>query len=114
MHRRSMRRLGAALITAAAGCGLAVGGCSAAEPSATTASTGAGPPIATTAAPREEARPGESQGAFVFRTQCAGCHGPTGEGNLGPPLAGVGDRMTEAEQVELVRTGRGRMPPFAP
>lgn len=50
----------------------------------------------------------------MFRTQCAGCHGTHGEGNLGPSLVGVADRTTEADQQALVRAGRGRMPPFSP
>jgi mono/diheme cytochrome c family protein len=27
---------------------------------------------------------------------------------------GIGDHMTEADQLTLVRSGKGRMPPFAP
>jgi mono/diheme cytochrome c family protein len=26
----------------------------------------------------------------------------------------IAEKMTEADQISLVRTGRGRMPPFAP
>lgn len=50
----------------------------------------------------------------MFRTQCAGCHGSRGEGNLGPPLGGIAERMTEADELDQVRNGRGRMPPFSP
>ena len=59
-------------------------------------------------------RPGEGEGAFVYRTQCAGCHGARGEGELGPALVGIASRMTEAEEVARVRAGGGRMPAFAP
>lgn len=80
-----------------------------------TTSTPTSPPASTsTSAPRDTRGPGESQGAYLFRTQCAGCHGTNGEGNLGPTLVGIADRMTEADQLALVRSGRGRMPPFTP
>ncbi|MEZ5142245.1 MAG: cytochrome c [Acidimicrobiales bacterium] len=64
-----------------------------------------------TVAPR---RAGEADGAYVFRTQCAGCHGTGGEGNVGPPLVGVADRLAAADEVAIVRNGRGRMPAFSP
>src|SRR3954454_20430850 len=67
-----------------------------------------------TASSAETRRPGESQGKFVFRTKCSACHGTHGEGNLGPSLVDIAEKMTEADQVALVRSGRGRMPPFAP
>jgi len=35
----------------------------------------------------------ETDGASIFRAQCAGCHGANGEGNLGPALSGIADRM---------------------
>lgn len=50
----------------------------------------------------------------MFRTQCAGCHGIKGEGNLGPPLVGIAPQLTEADELARVRNGRGRMPPFSP
>ena len=58
-------------------------------------------------------RAGESQGAFVFRAQCAGCHGARGEGNLGPSLVHIENRKSEADELALVRAGSGRMPAFA-
>lgn len=104
-----------AVVVAVAGCsGTTAPGTAngpAPAPGASTATTAA---ITTTSTPPATRRPGEDQGAFVFRTQCAGCHGTRGEGNLGPPLVGIADRMTEADQVALVRSGRGRMPPFTP
>lgn len=78
------------------------------------ATTATSAPITTTSTPPATRRPDEAQGAFVFRTQCAGCHGTHGEGNLGPPLVGIAERMSEADHVALVRSGRGRMPPFSP
>lgn len=55
-----------------------------------------------------------TDGAGLFRAQCSACHGSTGEGNLGPPLVGIADRMSLAEQLDVVQSGRGRMPPFSP
>jgi mono/diheme cytochrome c family protein len=55
----------------------------------------------------------ESAGARVFRTQCAGCHGSRGQGNLGPNLIGIESRLGVADQTAVVQNGRGRMPAFA-
>jgi mono/diheme cytochrome c family protein len=71
-------------------------------------------PAARVTAPVETPRPGESEGAFLFRTHCSACHGATGEGELGPPLQGIADRMTEVDQIAVVKSGKGEMPPFAP
>ena len=100
----------ATLIAVAAACGS--GGPTTTQPSRASSSTTAS--NVATSAPAQTRREGESEGSFVFRTQCAGCHGSNGEGNLGPSLVGVADRMTVAAQVTLVRTGRGRMPAFSP
>jgi mono/diheme cytochrome c family protein len=56
--------------------------------------------------------PGETMGAQVFGMHCATCHGPRGEGNLGPSLVSVANRLTVSEELNIVRTGRGRMPAF--
>lgn len=55
-----------------------------------------------------------TDGATIYRAKCAGCHGLAGEGNLAPPLIGVADRMTAAEQVTVVSDGRGTMLAFSP
>ncbi len=85
------------------------------ESTRSTSTTGRAAATATaapaTVAPR---RAGEADGAYVFRTQCAGCHGTGGEGNVGPPLVGVADRLAAADEVAIVRNGRGRMPAFSP
>ena len=47
-------------------------------------------------------------GAQVYRTSCAGCHGPAGEGLSGPALAGEEVELTfpePADHEEWVRTG---------
>jgi mono/diheme cytochrome c family protein len=89
----------------------AVAGCSSGATDGTRSPATSSFPAAT--APPLSRRPGESQGAFVFRAQCAGCHGTRGEGNLGPSLVKIEDRMSEADELAIVRTGSGRMPAFA-
>jgi mono/diheme cytochrome c family protein len=44
-----------------------------------------------------------------FQTSvCAGCHGMTGNGGMGPPVTGL--RMAEEDFVKVVREGKGMMP----
>src|SRR5690242_20467181 len=112
MRRRSLHLGGSSLVLAAV-CVVAIG-CSSSSGTATPTGASSLPSISSTSSPPQTRRPDETEGAFVFRTQCAGCHGPKGEGNLGPALVGIGDRMTEADQVTLVRAGKDRMPPFSP
>lgn len=116
MTRRSPALPGPLLALAVAG--LLSQGCSTGSPAAVPAPAPATVP-ATADAPAgglrpttAQRRPDESDGAFVFRTQCAGCHGSRGEGNLGPPLAGIATGMTVADEAAVVRAGRGRMPAF--
>jgi cytochrome c oxidase subunit 2 len=50
-------------------------------------------------------------GQETYAGACAKCHGPQGEGDIGPALAGNG-LVQNAEGVEeVVRNGRGAMPP---
>jgi mono/diheme cytochrome c family protein len=55
-----------------------------------------------------------SDGHEVFTSNCAGCHGPEGEGGTGPRLAGevVVAYPDVDDQVAVVRDGRGTMPSF--
>ncbi len=54
-----------------------------------------------------------SQGELVYESRCASCHGPAGEGGVGPAMTGVAARYPDpADQVELVVAGRGQMPAF--
>ena len=55
-----------------------------------------------------------SPGAKVFLNNCAMCHGAKMEGHppVFPTLAGVGKKMNSAQITDLVRHGRGSMPPF--
>lgn len=55
-----------------------------------------------------------TDGARIFGAKCAGCHGDSGEGNLGSALVGVSGRMTRAEQITVVSDGRGTMLAFSP
>jgi len=54
-------------------------------------------------------------GEELFGQRCAGCHGDDGEGRSGPRLAGgaVVTRFPDvADQIAVVRGGRGGMPSF--
>jgi mono/diheme cytochrome c family protein len=55
-----------------------------------------------------------SSGKQVFTANCAQCHGPEGEGGVGPRLAGtvVAEYPDEEDQAAIVRDGRGGMPSF--
>jgi mono/diheme cytochrome c family protein len=58
--------------------------------------------------------PAASGGQELYTSSCARCHGPEGEGGLGPRLAGeVVDEYPDVEdQVAVVRDGPGSMPSF--
>lgn len=107
--------VGAVVFVALAGCssiapppaGPAAGG-------TTSAPTTPAAPATTRATPPPSRLPGETDGAFVFRLQCASCHGTKGDGNLGPSLIGIADRLSAEDQQAIVRGGKGRMPPFTP
>jgi cytochrome c oxidase subunit 2 len=56
-----------------------------------------------------------SPGARIFQADCASCHGASGEGVVGPRLAGgvvVRRFPNEADQIAFVAAGRGAMPAF--
>jgi polyvinyl alcohol dehydrogenase (cytochrome) len=53
---------------------------------------------------------GAVSGEDVYATNCARCHGGSGQGGSGPSLEGVADRLDEAEHLEIVREGRSAMP----
>jgi cytochrome c oxidase subunit 2 len=53
-------------------------------------------------------------GEETYAGACAKCHGPEGEGDIGPRLAG-NPILQEPELVErIVRNGRQEMPPVGP
>ena len=53
-------------------------------------------------------------GAQAYKEHCAICHGEQREGILPgfPPLLGVNRKMTDAQIVALIHSGKGRMPSF--
>lgn len=54
-------------------------------------------------------------GAEVYRMSCASCHGPRGQGGVGPSLVGIAERRTLEEHLKIVREGSPgtQMPGFA-
>jgi mono/diheme cytochrome c family protein len=60
------------------------------------------------------AETGQPDGAQLFRTKCAGCHGPQGQGNLGPTLVAIASRTPIDAQTQVVALGKGTMPAFKP
>jgi mono/diheme cytochrome c family protein len=58
--------------------------------------------------------PDVSAGTELFASNCSGCHGPGGEGGLGPALAGGLESFEAVEDVaRFVSNGiPGRMPGF--
>jgi mono/diheme cytochrome c family protein len=58
--------------------------------------------------------PDAAAGAELFQARCGGCHGPQGEGGVGPALAGGLSRFESVEEVGgFISAGvPGRMPGF--
>lgn len=84
----------------------------AAEPPAVTQEETPAPPEETPAPPDDA--PGDDDGDAtageqVFAQNCAGCHGPDGEGGSGPALQNSNDR--DQVRTQIVEGGGG-MPPF--
>ncbi len=54
-------------------------------------------------------------GSAIYRSRCAGCHGPDmkGSGAEVPAVDGLAGHMTEEQLSGIVRKGSGRMPSFA-
>jgi mono/diheme cytochrome c family protein len=54
-------------------------------------------------------------GAELYRANCAGCHGSSGGGGVGPKLSGgavVEAYPDAADEIEVVADGQGGMPSF--
>jgi glucose dehydrogenase len=56
----------------------------------------------------------DEAGAAVYGKRCAICHGDHREGipPSFPMLVGLGSRLSEAQTIELIHKGKGRMPPM--
>lgn len=50
-------------------------------------------------------------GYQLFMNTCAGCHGQSLEGSVGPELRGIGNVTTSAKLGAFITTGKGMMPP---
>lgn len=76
-------------------------------------SSGAGAPLPTGANAHD---PTLLAGRTIFSAQCASCHGPRGQGALGPAFTGgrlLRDFPNPEDQVTFVSQGRGVMPAFS-
>lgn len=65
--------------------------------------------------PNEGGGPASGPGAEVFAGNCAGCHGASGGGGVGPALGGgavVEAYPDPADQIEVITNGRSGMPAF--
>lgn len=51
--------------------------------------------------------------ARLYAGRCASCHGPAGQGLIGPGFARISTRLTVDEHLDVVRNGRNNMPAFA-
>ena len=62
------------------------------------------------------AREGDaSNGAAIYRANCAVCHGLEADGNIGPSLWGVPTRKSKSHLIEQVTSGKTPpMPQFQP
>jgi polyvinyl alcohol dehydrogenase (cytochrome) len=54
--------------------------------------------------------PEPPDGASIYATNCAVCHGADGSGGAGPDLRGIGEMHTVDELVQVITNGRGGMP----
>jgi quinoprotein glucose dehydrogenase len=56
-----------------------------------------------------------SPGETLYLRSCAACHGPTRAGSgMIPPLVGLRNRMSEAQVIAVLLSGRNAMPPAPP
>ncbi|KGX88903.1 cytochrome c550 [Pontibacillus litoralis] len=47
----------------------------------------------------------------IFQQNCASCHGSDLSGGAGPPLKGVGSKLSEEDIANVIQNGQGTMPP---
>lgn len=69
---------------------------------------------ASSSTPATPSDPVLAEGQTIYNQKCASCHGPGGNGGLGPKLAGVvANRYPNIEdQKAVIANGRGSMPKF--
>lgn len=76
------------------------------------------PPAASAAASAPSStlpnEPDLAKGRRAFQRNCSVCHGLRGEGGLGPPMKGIGARMSPEEISLQVVEPRGSMPRLYP
>ena len=56
---------------------------------------------------------GAADGAALYASHCAACHGADGSGGSGPNLSREVPTMTDAQLETIIQNGRGRMPSIA-
>jgi len=65
----------------------------------------------------EEAKGGKEGAAAninaedIVKTNCTSCHGQNLEGMVGPKLADIGSKMSAEEIADVIKNGKGSMPP---
>ncbi|WP_400162339.1 cytochrome c551 [Brevibacillus sp. TJ4] len=47
----------------------------------------------------------------LYKNTCAGCHGQTLEGAVGPNLQTIGSQLNQEQILEVINNGKGSMPP---
>jgi cytochrome c551 len=47
----------------------------------------------------------------LYKNTCAGCHGQTLEGAVGPNLQNIGSQLSQDEILNVINNGKGAMPP---
>jgi len=47
----------------------------------------------------------------LYKNTCAGCHGQTLEGAVGPNLQKIGGTLNKDQIAEILKSGKGQMPP---
>ncbi|WP_462410985.1 cytochrome c551 [Neobacillus sp. Marseille-QA0830] len=52
-----------------------------------------------------------SDAAKIFNQKCSSCHGENLKGGMGPDLTKVGSRYSEDEIRNIIKNGKGAMPP---
>jgi cytochrome c551 len=122
MKRLTLSLVAAVLVFAISACGTKPAPPPANQPPATeTPSTGTTPPTGETpptGTPSTEAPSTAPSGKYdsataeaLYKNTCAGCHGQTLEGSVGPNLQKIGGTLSKDQILEVLKNGKGSMPP---